>query len=184
VIAAGADHGPGPLDVVPPVNAFRLTRLGPRGLAVEIRHARGGLRSIYAHLSSYKVRVGQRVEAGDLLGYVGRTGMQASTAHLHLGLFRGRVPLDPLDHLGALVLSPALSRQWWDTVYPRLAERGLPIPYERPAGIAPLPRERHELRPPSRRASRHRWQRRAAASGARGEGRQARRSRAGAAQRH
>jgi hypothetical protein len=166
VVAAGADRGPGPLRPVSPVNAWRLEHLGPRGLAVEVRH-NDGLRSIYAHLETYKVRAGERVEAGTLLGYVGRSGMLASSAHLHLGLFRGRTALDPLDYLGDQVLSPGLSRHWWDTVYPELARRGLAVRYGRPPGIAPL-RIRHDLRYEDRRRRRHRWQRRAAATRGRG----------------
>ncbi len=168
VTAAGADRGPGPLRPVSPVNAGRLEGLGPRGLAVEVRHDEGGLRSLYAHLETFKVHVGEHVRAGTLLGYVGRSGMIASGAHLHLGLFRGQTALDPLDYLGDQVLSPGLSRHWWDTVYPELARRGLAVRYERPDSIAPL-RIRDDLRFEDRRRHRHRWQRRAASASGRGD---------------
>ncbi len=45
-----------------------------------------GYRSIYAHLSRTKVRPGQRVRAGQLIGYEGQTGF-ATGCHLHFGLF-------------------------------------------------------------------------------------------------
>jgi len=167
VVAAGADRGPGPLDPVAPMAAWRLSRLGPRGLAVEVRHE-SGLRSLYAHLEAYKVRVGERVEAGTLLGYVGRSGMHASPAHLHLGIFRGEVALDPLDLLGAQVLSPGLSWQWWSTAYPRLTRLGLPIPYARPEGVRASALENHGLRPEDRRRRSDRWQRDAAEASRRG----------------
>jgi murein DD-endopeptidase MepM/ murein hydrolase activator NlpD len=45
-----------------------------------------GYRSIYAHFKSVSVTAGQRVSAGDLLGYEGRTG-DATGCHLHYALF-------------------------------------------------------------------------------------------------
>ena len=45
-----------------------------------------GYRSIYAHFGKIKVKKGQQVEAGQLLGYEGMTG-RASGCHLHYGLF-------------------------------------------------------------------------------------------------
>jgi murein DD-endopeptidase MepM/ murein hydrolase activator NlpD len=45
-----------------------------------------GYRSVYAHFSVLKVRVGQAVRAGDLLGLEGATG-HATGCHLHYGLF-------------------------------------------------------------------------------------------------
>ncbi|MBA2382084.1 MAG: M23 family metallopeptidase [Chloroflexi bacterium] len=45
-----------------------------------------GYRSIYAHFRDVKVRVGQRVRAGQLIGHEGATG-HASGCHVHYGLF-------------------------------------------------------------------------------------------------
>ncbi len=45
-----------------------------------------GYRAMYAHLSRATVRVGQRIEAGQRIGYEGATG-RASGCHLHFGLF-------------------------------------------------------------------------------------------------
>jgi murein DD-endopeptidase MepM/ murein hydrolase activator NlpD len=45
-----------------------------------------GYRSIYAHLSRVSVKKGQRVTAGQVIGYEGATG-RASGCHLHYGLF-------------------------------------------------------------------------------------------------
>ena len=47
---------------------------------------RNGYRSIYAHFERVVVKPGQRVEAGELIGYEGRTG-RASGCHLHYGIF-------------------------------------------------------------------------------------------------
>jgi murein DD-endopeptidase MepM/ murein hydrolase activator NlpD len=46
-----------------------------------------GFRSIYSHESSLTVAAGDRVKAGQVIGYEGRTG-NASGCHVHFGLFR------------------------------------------------------------------------------------------------
>jgi murein DD-endopeptidase MepM/ murein hydrolase activator NlpD len=45
-----------------------------------------GYRSVYAHFRKVVVEKGQRVDAGELLGYEGATG-RASGCHLHFGIF-------------------------------------------------------------------------------------------------
>lgn len=61
-----------------------------------------GLRTLYGHLAPrLVVRVGQRVEAGTLLGRVGLTG-RVTGAHLHFALYFEDRPIDP-----ARFLSPA-----------------------------------------------------------------------------
>jgi murein DD-endopeptidase MepM/ murein hydrolase activator NlpD len=45
-----------------------------------------GYRSIYAHMSSLTVKVGERLKAGERIGYEGATG-HASGCHVHYGLF-------------------------------------------------------------------------------------------------
>ena len=56
------------------------------GLTVLLEHGRGW-QTVYAHLQSSNVRVGQLVHAGDRIGRVGRSG-SASTDHLHVELRR------------------------------------------------------------------------------------------------
>lgn len=57
-----------------------------------------GYRSMYAHFEKVVVKPGQRVRAGEFLGYEGRTG-NASGCHLHYGLFspfeRGEIAIEP-----------------------------------------------------------------------------------------
>jgi len=54
-----------------------------RGLGKHITIDHGfGYKSTYAHLSNFNVRVGQRVQRGDIIGYVGSTGMSVAN-HLH-----------------------------------------------------------------------------------------------------
>lgn len=55
------------------------------GRFVFVRH-KNGLASISGHLSLIKVRVGQEVSQGEVIGYSGSTGY-ATGPHLHLGLF-------------------------------------------------------------------------------------------------
>lgn len=52
------------------------------GIHVRVRHA-DGYRTVYAHLDSVSVVVGDKVKAGDLLGIADNTG-NSSGSHLHL----------------------------------------------------------------------------------------------------
>ena len=68
-----------------------------RGNAVIIDHGRGVF-SGYWHQSEIKVAVGQRVEAGDLIGLVGTTGLSTGN-HLHWELRINGVAVDPMQFL-------------------------------------------------------------------------------------
>ncbi len=73
-------------------------RAGGWGREVTVAHGLG-VRSLYAHLSSVSVRVGERVKSGATVGLVGATG-DASGPHLHFEVrLRGAV-IDPLSTLG------------------------------------------------------------------------------------
>jgi hypothetical protein len=105
---AGVDRPDGELVGMKATSALRIApgRTGPRGLFVMLDHGRG-LTSLYAHLATYVVESGQRVQAGELLGYVGRSGMRASDAHLHFGLFADGAAIDPLPVLAPYAVAPA-----------------------------------------------------------------------------
>ena len=79
--------------------------MGPGGLFVMIRH-KGGLVSGYMHLSSYVVKSGQPVKAGDMVGRVGRTGIKSSGPHLHFELRHNGRHIDPVPHLKPHVFVP------------------------------------------------------------------------------
>lgn len=55
-----------------------------------------GYQTLYAHLSVIQVRVGQRVNRGDVLGQMGSTGRSTGT-HLHFEIRQGGVLLNPLS---------------------------------------------------------------------------------------
>jgi murein DD-endopeptidase MepM/ murein hydrolase activator NlpD len=71
------------------------------GKYVVIRH-RGGIKTIYGHLSEIKVRKGQFVRQGQLLGRVGKTGnanYRDIQPHLHFEIKKDGIPQDPLEYL-------------------------------------------------------------------------------------
>ena len=53
-----------------------------------------GLQTIYAHLQKAKVKEGDEVKQGDIIGYVGKTG-RATGAHLHWGASLNNVRFRP-----------------------------------------------------------------------------------------
>lgn len=65
------------------------------GNHIEINHGYG-YKTLYAHLSKYKCRPGQRVKRGDIIGYVGSTG-RSQAPHLHYEVFKGSERVNPLN---------------------------------------------------------------------------------------
>jgi len=53
--------------------------------------------TLYAHLSELKVRRGQRVKRGDVIGLVGNTGLSAGP-HLHYEVHKGGQAVDPANY--------------------------------------------------------------------------------------
>lgn len=60
-------------------------------------------RHYYAHLNRYAaVRVGDRVEAGTVIGYAGNTGnARGGPVHLHYGIYRNGTAQNPYPRLAA-----------------------------------------------------------------------------------
>ncbi len=76
-----------------------MTRyFGIYGNAIVIDHG-CGLESLYAHLESFAVKVGERVVRGQLIGHTDTTGL-AEGDHLHFAVLVDGVPVNPLE--------------WWD----------------------------------------------------------------------
>ena len=67
---------------------------GGHGNYVQIRHG-GGMGTGYAHMSRIIAHSGQHVSAGQLIGYVGSTGLSTGP-HLHFEVFRNNVAVNPL----------------------------------------------------------------------------------------
>lgn len=72
------------------------------GKMVIIDHG-NGIFSYYMHMSGIKVNEGDIVNAGDLIGLVGSTGM-STAPHLHISVTIDRVQVDPLSFLALPVL--------------------------------------------------------------------------------
>ena len=66
---------------------------GGHGNMVKLTHA-GGLGTGYAHMSRIAVAPGARVSQGQVIGYVGSTGLSTG-AHLHFEVYRNGTPVDP-----------------------------------------------------------------------------------------
>jgi murein DD-endopeptidase MepM/ murein hydrolase activator NlpD len=75
------------------------------GNAVVIRHT-DELETLYGHLNQIdpKIKVGQQVSRGDIIGYMGQTG-RATGVHLHYEVRVNSKPVDPGPYL-------RLQRQW------------------------------------------------------------------------
>ncbi len=65
------------------------------GNHIVIRHG-FGYQTLYGHLSKYKVRAGQRVKRGDIIGYVGSTG-RSEAPHLHYEVHKNGEVVNPLN---------------------------------------------------------------------------------------
>jgi murein DD-endopeptidase MepM/ murein hydrolase activator NlpD len=79
------------------------------GKVLSVKSSRGGLgnnividhgfgyTSVYGHLNSFNVKAGQKVERGDIIGFVGSTGM-STAPHLHYEVHLNGVPVDPVNY--------------------------------------------------------------------------------------
>ncbi len=74
---------------------------GPSGNLVTVNHPRLNVTTGYAHMARFApgLRVGMRVRAGQLVGYVGTTG-RSTGPHLHFSTKRNGAFLDPLALMG------------------------------------------------------------------------------------
>lgn len=70
------------------------------GKVVKINHA-DGYKTLYAHLNGFKVKVGDIVSKGQIIGLMGSTGMSTGP-HLHYGVYRNDVSVNPTNYLNRL----------------------------------------------------------------------------------
>ncbi|MBE6978541.1 MAG: hypothetical protein E7438_07955 [Ruminococcaceae bacterium] len=92
-IDLGADSGTPIFAVRDGVVRVAAYEEGGAGYYVSLGHT-GGYISIYMHMTHYIVYQGQRVKAGDIIGYVGSTG-GSTGPHLHLGIAKDGTYMDP-----------------------------------------------------------------------------------------
>jgi murein DD-endopeptidase MepM/ murein hydrolase activator NlpD len=69
---------------------------GGYGLCVIIDHG-GGMATVYGHCSRLAVGAGNNVRKGDVIGYVGSTGLSTGP-HLHFEVRHNGSPINPLTH--------------------------------------------------------------------------------------
>ena len=70
---------------------------GGYGNTIIIDHG-GGMTTLYAHQSGFNVSYGDQVDAGDIIGYVGSTGLSTGP-HLHFEVRLFGSPVDPAPYL-------------------------------------------------------------------------------------
>ena len=93
---SGIDFGGGYGAPIYAVTDGRVTfagRKGGYGKFVKIKHS-GGLASGYAHMSRIAVSNGRRVRKGQIIGYIGSTGLSTGP-HLHYELYRNGRTINP-----------------------------------------------------------------------------------------
>lgn len=56
-----------------------------------------GYKTRYAHLNEFNVRRGQKVKRGDVIGYVGSSGLSVAP-HLHYEVMKGNQTVNPVDY--------------------------------------------------------------------------------------
>jgi len=56
-----------------------------------------GMKTLYAHLNSFNIKQGQKVSRGDVIAFVGNTGLSTSP-HLHYEVFRNGEKINPINY--------------------------------------------------------------------------------------
>ena len=74
------------------------------GNHVVINHGRG-IRTLYAHLSAFRCKVGASVRRGQVVGLLGNTG-RSTGPHVHYEVRKGDAPVNPLNWILPVTLVP------------------------------------------------------------------------------
>ena len=64
---------------------------------MRIDRPRLNYQTLYAHMSAYNVKAGQKVKRGDIIGYMGNTGMSTGP-HIHYEVKKNGIPVDPINY--------------------------------------------------------------------------------------
>ncbi|MFC7525857.1 M23 family metallopeptidase [Parapedobacter sp. GCM10030251] len=70
---------------------------GGYGRRIIINHGYS-YKTLYGHMSRFAVRVGQQVKRGDLIGYVGNTGISTGP-HVHYEVHKNNEPVNPINFI-------------------------------------------------------------------------------------
>ncbi len=105
-----------PVMATAPGRVSFIGRRGGYGRVVEVEHERGTL-SRYTHLSRFAsgLAVGDAINAGDMLGEVGASGLTTGP-NLHYEVRVGDRPVDPLEEGQRIILEESLTRQNYRSV--------------------------------------------------------------------
>ncbi len=68
------------------------------GNYIQLNHG-DGFRSIYMHMTNYIVKQGDYVAPGQIIGYVGNTGLSKGN-HLHFGISYNGTYVNPMEYIG------------------------------------------------------------------------------------
>ena len=74
-----------------------VTALGGYGKMIMIQHERG-FRTLYGHLNSFNVQLGQYVSQGQIIARMGNTG-RSTGPHLHFSVLLNGVFVNPMRYL-------------------------------------------------------------------------------------
>jgi len=102
---------------------------GGYGRVVQIRHA-GGYESLYAHQSRIRVKRGQKVKKGQIIGYVGSSG-RSTGPHLHFGLKKNGRWVNPMKYLRKKSIKQSILKKFTkyedvtETKYKKVAIKGV-----------------------------------------------------------
>jgi murein DD-endopeptidase MepM/ murein hydrolase activator NlpD len=84
------------------VEVVEMSKRG-NGNTIVLNHG-SGYKSLYMHLDAFKVKVGQKVNRGDVIAWVGNTGLSVAP-HLHYEVALDGSPVNPVNYF-FLELSP------------------------------------------------------------------------------
>lgn len=87
-------HHNAPISATAPGIVIRSGYNGGFGISVDIKHNESGFMTRYGHLSSSVVKVGQRVDRHQVIGYQGSTG-RSTGSHLHYEVHLNGTPVNP-----------------------------------------------------------------------------------------
>ena len=84
------------------VELVEMSKRG-NGNTVILNHG-SGYKTYYMHLDAFKVKTGQKVKRGDVIAWVGNTGLSVAP-HLHYEVYLNNTPVNPVNYF-FLELSP------------------------------------------------------------------------------